>query len=95
MFETFEELSFLSDLASDLKNFELQREIVNDDFTVWNSIIITQLGRHAPIKHRRVKSVRLHDWYKSEIGQARKTGDKFKHSNSWPEFKRLRIKPAN
>ena len=63
-------------------------------FTVWNSITITQLGRHAPTKHRRVKSVRLHAWKTSEIGQARETSDKFKLSNNWSQYKRFKNKTS-
>ena len=57
VFKTVDELSFLTDLAPDLENFELHCETVNDVFAVWNSITITQLDRHTLITQRRVKSV--------------------------------------
>ena len=56
-FKTVDELSFLSDLASDLENSELHRETTNNNFAVWNFITFTQLDRYAPFRQRRVKSV--------------------------------------
>ena len=59
-----------------------------------HSIIINQLDIHAPVKQRRVKSIRLPDWYTTEIGEARKARDKCKHLNDWHEYKRRRIKTS-
>ena len=53
------------------------------------------LYRHAPIKHKRVKSSHLPVWYVPEIGEASKLRDKFKRLNEWPEYKKYGNKTRN
>ena len=83
---------FLNDLSSCLEYFKSDRESVDEDFAAWHSVIKQCLARHAPIKHKRVKSSRLSVWYVPEIGRARKLRDKFKRLNEWPEYKKYRNK---
>ena len=58
-FKKFDETFFLNDLSSCLEYFKSDRESVDESFAAWHSVVIQCLDRHAPIKHKRVKSSRL------------------------------------
>ena len=87
-FKKVDETLFLNDLASCLEYFKSDQESVDEDFAARHSVPIQYLDRHAPIKHKRVKSYHLPVWYVPEIGEARKLRDKFKHLNEWPEYEK-------
>lgn len=94
-FKKFEENRFLSDLFQDLENFELNRQVVDEDFDALHFILTQCLDKHAPIKTKRVKSARLPVWYSPEIGEARKARDNFKRLKQWQSYKKFRNKTRN
>ena len=91
-FKTFNEASFLSDLATEYESFYLSNSSVDEDFTLWYSIVQRNLDKHAPIKTRRVKSKRLPDWFTSDILNARRTRDYYKRAKNWSQYKLYRNK---
>ena len=91
-FKHFNESLFLSDLATDLESFHLSNNNVDDDFTLWLSIVQGKLDKHAPIKTRRVKSKRLPDWFTPDILSARRTRDTFKRAKTGHNINYIEIK---
>ena len=85
----------MENLQQCLRNFEIDRETVDDDFAALHAIIIKNLDKSAPIKTQRVKTNRLPPWYCPEIGQARIARDKYKRLKQWAENKRYRNKTRN
>lgn len=94
-FKRFDENRFLTDLSNNLENFELNHQVVDEDFAALHSIITRCLDKHAPIKTKRVKSDRLPVWYSPEIGEARKARDNFKRLKQWSNYKTYRNKTRN
>ena len=91
-FETFNEVSFLSDLATESESFYLSNSSVDEDFTLWYSIVQGNLDKHALVKTRRVKSKRLPEWFTSDILNARRTRDYYKRAKNWSQYKLYRNK---
>ena len=62
-FKNFHEDTFISDLTSDLNDFSASKSDINEDISIWYSIILKHLDCHAPYKFKRVKTKYLPDWY--------------------------------
>ena len=60
---------------------------INEDCTTWYSAIKGMLDHHAPLKTRRVKSKRLHEWFNEEILESRKQRDRNKPIGNWSEYR--------
>ena len=77
---------------SDLNSFSASRSDINEDVSIWCSILLKNLDCHAPIKIKRVKIKHLPDWYNDEIGHARNLRDNYKRRKIWSEYKKYRNK---
>ena len=91
-FKTFNEDAFISDLTSDLNNFSASKSDINEDISIWYSILLKHLDCHAPYKIKRVKTKQLPDWYNDEIAHARKMRDNCKRRKLWSDYKKYRNK---
>ena len=91
-FKNFNEESFITDLSRDLNHFTLDRSDINDDISVWYSIIQKHLDQHAPYKTNRVKTDKLPEWYNEDIALARRKRDNFKRRKLWSDYKIFRNK---
>ena len=91
-FKNFNEESFITDLSRDLNHFTLDQSDINDDISVWYSIIQKHLDQHAPYKTNRVKTDKLPEWYNEDIALARRKRDNFKRRKLWSDYKIFRNK---
>ena len=91
-FKNFNEVDFLSDLTHDLDTFFNDQETVDTDMTVFSSLLINSLDKHAPIKSKRVKTKRLPDWFTTDIRKMQKLRDRCKRLKQWAEYKTYRNK---
>ena len=60
--------------------------------TVFSSLLINSLDKHAPIKSKRVKTKRLPDWFTTDIRKMQKLRDRCKRLKQWTEYKTYRNK---
>ena len=91
-FKNFNEDAFISGLANDLDNFSANKMDINEDISIWYSIILKHLDYHAPYKIKRVRTKHLPEWYNDEIASARKMRDNCKRRQLWPEYRKYRNK---
>ena len=91
-FKTFNEESFITDLSRDLNDFTLDRSDINDDISVWYSIIQKHLDHHVPYKTNKVKTIKLPEWFNQDIALARRKRDNFKRRKLWSDYKIFRNK---
>ena len=78
-----------------MREFEINRETVDEDFMALHAVIINRLDCHGPIKTRRVISNSLPAWYTPEIGKTQLTRDKCKRLKQWTDYKYYRNKTRN
>lgn len=91
-FKNFDENSFLSDLSEDMNNFSADKPDINHDMQLWYSLVLKQLDKHAPVKHKRVKTSRLPEWLNEDIINAQKQRDNCKRLKQWSQYKKYRNK---
>ena len=60
--------------------------------TVFSSLLINSLDKHAPIKSKRVKTKRLPDWFTTDSRKMQKLRDRCKRLKQWAEYKTYRNK---
>ena len=89
-FKHFDESLFLNDLEMDIASFTTTHSSLDEDFSSWYSIIMSNLDKHAPMKCKRVKTKRLPDWFTPEITQLQKLRDQSKRLKMWSDYKRYR-----
>ena len=91
-FKHFDENAFLSDLSVDMNSFTVEHPDINQDMQKWYSIISKHLDKHAPIRHKQVKTNRLPEWLNEEITIAQRQRDNAKRLKKWREYKKYRNK---
>ena len=89
-FKIFNEDAFIADLTGDLNYYSASKSDINEDISIWYSIILKHLDCHAPYKIKRVKTKYLPDWYNDEIAYARKMRDNCKRRKLWSAYKKYR-----
>ena len=89
-FKNFNEDAFIADLTGDLNYYSVSKSDINEDISIWYSIILKHLDCHAPYKIKRVKTKYLPDWYNDEIAYARKMRDNCKRRKLWSAYKKYR-----
>ena len=91
-FKNFDEANFLSDLScvpwEMLENFD----DIDDIVSVWNSLFLETLDKHAPIKSHRVKKKYQPEWLTPEILDCIKERNKYKLNGNTSAYKELRNK---
>ncbi|MEW8545692.1 MAG: hypothetical protein AB2693_19395 [Candidatus Thiodiazotropha sp.] len=91
-FKRFDENAFIYDITNDLNTFEADKYSIDEDLSVWYSLILKHLNNHAPIKSKRVKNKRMPDWFTPDISQMQSLRDKSKRLKQWNEYRRYRNK---
>ena len=91
-FKSFNEQAFLKDLSARLSTFEYSQNDSDDNFENWNTVFITILNDHAPIKTKRVKRDVKPEWMTNEIASAQRNRDRYHKKKDWENYKYWRNK---
>ena len=93
--KTFDESRFLTDLS--LVPWEIIQAFdnIDDTVSVWNTLFLEILNKHAPIKRHRVKKQYQPDWLTSEILDCMKERDKYKLNGNIETYKIIRNKVSS
>ena len=89
-FKNFDEANFLIDLS--LVPWEMIQsfDTVDDMVSVWNTLFLETLNKHAPVKSHRIKKKHQPDWLTPEILDAMKERNKYKINGNIEMYKILR-----
>ena len=91
-FKNFEENRFLNDLNSVPWEIIEQFDEVDDMVSIWSTLLLEVLDRHAPIKSHRIKKKYQPDWLTPEIMDLMKERNKCKINGNLDAYKHLRNK---
>lgn len=91
-FKQFDENRFISDVSNDLNTFVADKFNIDDDFSIWYSLILNNLNNKAPIKSKRVKHKRMPEWFTPDITRMQALRDKCKRLKQWGDYKKYRNK---
>lgn len=91
-FKNFEENRFLNDLSSVPWGIIEHFDKVDDIVSVWSTLLLEVLDRHAPIKHHRIKKKYQPDWLTPELMDTMKERNKCKIHGNMDAYKHLRNK---
>ena len=69
-FSSFSEQSFLLDLSSSPLNMVYNKTDPDDALDFWIDTFVTIYDKHAPYKHKRVKSFPKPKWFSKELQKA-------------------------
>lgn len=91
-YKHFDEAQFISDISNDMNSFTVQGPSIDDDLSIWQSLVLKHLNNHAPLKTKRVKNKRLPDWFTPDISNMQFLRDKSKKQKQWDAYRRYRNK---
>ena len=91
-FKNFEENRFINDLNSVPWETMEYFDKVDDIVSIWSTILLEVLDRHAPIKHQRIKKKYQPDWLTPEIMDLMKERNKCKINGNMEAYRHLRNK---
>ena len=94
-FKTFDESRFLTDLSLVPWKIIQAFDNIDDIVSVWNTLFLEILNKHAPIKRHRVKKQYQPDWLTSEILDCMKERDKYKLNGNIETYKIIRNKVSS
>ena len=94
-FKTFDESRFLTDLSLVPLEIIQAFDNINDIVSVWNTLFLEILNKHAPIKRHRVKKQYQPYWLTSEILDCMKKRDKYKLNGNIETYKIIRNKVSS
>ena len=94
-FKNFDEAYFLSDLSCVPWDILEHFDNIDDIVSIWNSLFLEILDKHAPIKCHRVKSKFQPEWLTPEILGCMKDRNKCKLNGNTSLYKELRNKVTN
>lgn len=91
-YKHFIEADFLAEVTNDMDTFITDQITVDEDLSVFSSLILKNLNKYAPVKTKRVKTNRLPDWFTPEITQMQRLRDNCKRLKQWADYKKYRNK---
>ena len=89
-FSSFSEQSFLLDLSSSPLNMVYNKTDPDDALDFWIDTFVTIYDKHAPYKHKRLKSFPKPKWFSKELQEAIYLRDFLKSHGQHEESKNLR-----
>ena len=91
-FTRFDNADFLDELNMEIENFKCSQTDSNMNFATWNTLFLSVLNKHAPIKEKRVKRTSKPVWLTEEITNAQQNRNYYHKKQDWNNFKLWRNK---
>ena len=91
-FTRFDNADFLDELNMEIENFKCSQTDSNMNFATWNTLFLSVLNKHAPIKETRVKRTSKPVWLTEEITNAQQNRNYYYKKQDWKKFKLWRNK---
>ena len=86
-FTRFDNADFLDELNMEIVNFKCSQTDLNMNFATWNTLFLSVLNKHAPIKEKRVKRTSKPVWLTEEITNAQQNKNYYHKKQDWKNFK--------
>ena len=76
----------------EIENFKCSQTVSNMNFATWNTLFLSVLNKHTPIKEKRVKRTSKPVWLTEEITNAQQNRNYYHKKQDWKIFKLWRNK---
>ena len=94
-FKHFSKDHFLSDLAQAPFGLIYNHNNPDEALETWNSVFLSVVNKHAPLRRKRVKHQQLPPWLTKDIMQAMAERDRLKKAKNYTDYKKVRNQLKN